>query len=201
MRELVFASTNTGKCKEISTMLARYIDKLYLQSELNISTIEETGLSFIENAILKARHVSQDTDLPVISDDSGLIVDALSGQPGIYSARYAGANATSAENINKLLMNMNGITNRKARFYSVIVLLEYQNDPMPKIFDGTLEGEISLTLKSGNGFGYDTIFYLPTHNCSVSELAIEQKNSISHRGVAINKLLKYLQSESYGTRD
>lgn len=194
MYNLVLASNNEAKCKEITKLLGNCINKLSLQSEFNIPSIEETGLSFIENAILKARHASKCTRLPAIGDDSGLMIDALNGNPGLYSARFAGINATHGQNIEKVLAMMTNESNRTARFYCVIALVLYADDPMPKIFDGVLEGEILTVPISGNGFGYDPIFYLPSQKCAISELEMEQKNSISHRGIAIAKLKKYLKS-------
>ena len=197
MDSIVLASNNSEKCKEITKLLGNCINKLYLQSELNISSIEETGSSFIENAILKARHASKYAKLPAIGDDSGLMIDALGGKPGLYSARFAGINATYKQNIEQVLAMLANTTNRTARYYCVIALVSSADDPMPKIFDGVLDGEILIAPISGGGFGYDPIFYLPSKKCAVSELEIEQKNSLSHRGIAINKLKQWLASSIF----
>ena len=195
MEKLVLASNNPAKCKEITKLLAGCVKQLYLQSEFNIAPIEETGLSFIENAILKARHASNGAKLPAIGDDSGLIVEALAGKPGIYSGRFAGLHANYADNIAKVLNMLSAEHNRAAKLYCVIALLRSADDPQPLIFEGILDGEILLAPRPSGGFGYDPVFYLPTYQCAVSELSLDRKNAISHRGIAINKLIQYLTSD------
>ena len=195
-RELLFASGNHGKCKEILKSLEPLNIKVHLQSDMNITSIEETGLTFVENAILKARHAAEQTNFPSLADDSGLVVEALNGAPGIKSARFAGDNATSTDNISHLLRLMNGSSNRKAYFYCILVLLQHSNDPEPKIFEGRWFGEILKKSTGHSGFGYDPVFYVPEHNCSAAELNIQEKNNISHRGQAITQLKKYYEQIS-----
>ena len=160
------------------------------QNELNIPEAREVGLTFVENAIIKARHACKYTNLPAIADDSGLEVDALNGAPGIYSARYAGAKAVPAENIAKLLYELRDVPKNQltARFRCCIVYLEHEKHPMPMICSGTWEGSIVFEQKGKNGFGYDPIFFVPEYNCTAAELSSEIKNKISHRAQAMLKL-------------
>ena len=155
---------------------------------------EETGLTFVENAILKARNAAQHTGLPAIADDSGLEVDALAGAPGIYSARYAGAGATDLENLEKLLDALADVPeeNRSARFQCLMVYMRHADDPTPLICQGSWEGRILTAARGSNGFGYDPVFYVPTHNCASAELAADIKNSLSHRGQALRQLVAAL---------
>ncbi len=194
MKKIVLASGNKGKLAELETILAGKDVELLPQSEFGVSDVEETGLSFVENAIIKARHACIETGLPAIADDSGIEVDALNGQPGIYSARYAGSHGPDADqnNNDKLLEELEQIPeqDRTARFQCVIVYLRHAEDPMPLICQGTWEGRI-LTAESGaNGFGYDPLFYVPEHDCASAQLDPETKNSISHRGQALRQLLQ-----------
>jgi XTP/dITP diphosphohydrolase len=165
------------------------------QSEFGVVDAEETGLSFVENAILKARNAAQHTGLPAIADDSGIEVDALHGAPGIYSARFAGEGATDQANLDKLLAELDGLpeAQRSARFQCLMVFMEHANDPTPLICQGTWEGRILLAARGDNGFGYDPVFYVPTHNCSSAELPADVKNTLSHRGQALRKLVAALQ--------
>jgi len=164
------------------------------QGEFGVTDAEETGLTFVENAILKARHASSHTGLPAIADDSGLEVDALNGAPGIYSARYAGSGASDQANLEKLLAALQDVpeAQRSARFQCLLVYLRHAGDPTPLICQGTWEGRILFTPRGEYGFGYDPVFHVPTHDCSSAELAPELKNSLSHRGQALRKLVAAL---------
>lgn len=187
--KLILASGNTGKLAELRELLGEGFD-LHAQSELGVTDAEETGLSFIENAILKARHAARVTGLPALGDDSGLCVDALHGAPGLYSARYAGRHGDSEANIDKLLRELDGVadTERRARFVCVLALVRHADDPMPLVAEGVWEGRI-LPARSGNGgFGYDPVFFSPAHGCSAAELPTEVKNRDSHRGLALAQL-------------
>jgi XTP/dITP diphosphohydrolase len=188
---IVLASNNAGKVREINQLLASEQIKVVTQKEFNIPDAVEDGLSFVENAIKKARHASSLSGLPAIADDSGIEVDALNGAPGIYSARFAGANASDQENLEKLLQKLKDIPEEKrtARFQCLLVYMRHAEDPTPLICQGTWEGRILLEPRGENGFGYDPVFYVPTHHCSSAELPAEIKNSLSHRGQALQKLL------------
>lgn len=190
LREIVLASSNPGKVKEFSTLLSDCQIKLIPQSDLQISDAQETGLTFVENAIIKARHASAFSSLPVLADDSGIVVDALNGAPGIYSARYAGVGASSEDNIEKLLEALSQVPeeSRSARFVCVLVLMRHQHDPVPIICQATWEGRILFTKQGEHGFGYDPIFWVPTHQCSSAQLPPEIKKAISHRGMAFTQL-------------
>lgn len=194
-RRVVLASGNSGKVREIGALLAGLDIEVVPQSDFNIDEAEETGLTFVENAIIKARHAAQLTGLPAIADDSGLEVDALKGAPGIYSSRFAGVDASSQDNVNKLLADLQEIpeAQRTARFQCVIVYLEHAADPTPVICQGRWEGRILFASHGTNGFGYDPIFYVPTHDCAAAELPPDVKNQLSHRGVALKQLLTALQ--------
>ncbi len=192
--KIIFASHNAGKIHELETLLTHVNIDIIPQQTMNVADIPETGLTFVENAILKARHASAQTGLPAIADDSGLDVFALKGEPGIFSARYAGDKATSKDNIQKLLANMTHLSGveRHAAFHCVLVYLNHPEDPMPLICQGSWQGSI-LTIPTGEqGFGYDPVFYDSTYQCSAAELSIETKNKISHRGQALQKLLALL---------
>ncbi len=193
-RKVVLASGNKGKLLELKSMLSVSGLDVIPQSEFDLETPEETGLTFVENSILKARYVAEQTGLAAIADDSGIEVDALLGEPGIYSARYAGENATDTENLQKLLLEMKDVDddNRQCRFHCVIVFLQYPTDPTPIICHGIWEGRLLREQVGENGFGYDPIFYVPEHNCVSAELSPEQKNLISHRGKALRELAKKL---------
>lgn len=189
---VVFASNNPDKLKELKP----YFDfEIIPQQAFNAPIVEETGLTFIENAILKARSACLYSGLPAIADDSGLEVDALGGLPGIYSARFAGKNATSKQNIDKLLSALSGIemAKRNARFHCFLVYMRNEKDPVPLIGHGILEGKILYKPIGKNGFGYDPIFLIETMHCSVAQLSTEQKNQISHRGQAIKNLINALE--------
>jgi len=165
------------------------------QSDLGVESAEETGLTFIENAILKARHASRITGLPAIADDSGLAVDALGGAPGIYSARYAGAETSDRANLEKLLDALTQVPDgqRKARFHCVLVFLRHADDPTPLVCHGQWEGEIAHRSSGTGGFGYDPVFYVPSEGKTAAELTQEEKRARSHRGQALTQLLDALR--------
>ncbi|MCU7795635.1 MAG: RdgB/HAM1 family non-canonical purine NTP pyrophosphatase [Candidatus Thiodiazotropha sp. (ex Myrtea spinifera)] len=192
--KIVLASNNAGKVREINQLLATEEIKVVPQRAFNIPDAVEDGLSFVENAIKKARHAASLSGLPAIADDSGIEVDALNGAPGIYSARFAKAGATDQENLEKLLELMKDVPEEKrtARFQCLMVYMRHAEDPTPLICQGTWEGRILSEPSGDNGFGYDPIFYVPTHKCSSAELSAEVKNSLSHRGQALQKLLQVL---------
>ena len=195
VKEIVLASSNPGKVREINQLLARLDLHVRPQGAYGVPDIEETGLTFVENAILKARNAAQHTGLPAIADDSGIEVDALNGAPGIYSARFAGAGAGDQANLEKLLAEMRDVpeAQRGARFQCLLVYLRHAGDPTPLICQGTWEGRILSAARGDNGFGYDPVFYVPTHDCSSAELSPEVKNSLSHRGQALRQLLAVLK--------
>jgi XTP/dITP diphosphohydrolase len=193
-KTVVLASNNPGKVREINQMLAGLRLAVIPQSERGVPEAEETGLTFVENAILKARNATRHTGLPAIADDSGIEVDYLNGAPGIYSARYAGRGASDEQNLRKLLDDLVGVpeTERTARFQCLMVYLRHEFDPTPVICQGTWEGRILLEPRGANGFGYDPIFFVPTHNRSSAELPPEVKNKLSHRGQALRALVAAL---------
>ena len=197
MKQVVLASSNPGKVREINELLADLALNVVPQSEYGVTDAEETGLTFVENAILKARNAALHTGLPAIADDSGIEVDALNGAPGIYSARYAGTGAGDRANLEKLLTELAGVPEEKrtARFQCLMVYLRHAHDPVPLICQGTWEGRILLAPRGNNGFGYDPVFYVPTHDCSSAELPPEIKNTLSHRGQALRNLLAALKGK------
>lgn len=191
---VVLASNNAGKVREINQLLAAHKLTVMPQSDFSIPEVEETGLTFIENAILKARNAARLTGLPAIADDSGLEVDALQGAPGIYSARYAGEGASDQDNLEKLLLDLKNVpeSERTARFQCLMVYMRHHADPTPLICQGSWEGVILTRPQGNNGFGYDPVFFVPTEQCSSAELAAEVKNRLSHRGKALQQLVKAL---------
>jgi len=195
VKEIVLASSTPGKVREINQLLATLDLHVQPQSEFGVIDAEETGLTFVENAILKARNAAQHTGLPAIADDSGIEVDALNGAPGIYSARFAGDNASDQQNLEKLLAELEGMpeAQRSARFQCLMVFMAHANDPTPVICQGTWEGRILTAARGDNGFGYDPVFYVPTHDCSSAELSADVKNALSHRGQALRQLVTALQ--------
>lgn len=197
MKKIVLASNNKGKVREFNQLLANLDIEVVPQSEFDVPEAEETGLTFVENAILKARNAAMHTGLPAIADDSGIEVDALKGAPGIYSARFAGKGASDEQNLQKLLNELRDIPDeqRSARFQCVLVLMEHENDPTPLICQGTWEGRILHAPQGENGFGYDPVFYVPEQNCSSAELSSDTKNRLSHRGQALQKLLQALSEK------
>lgn len=194
-QRVVLASGNAGKLRELHALLGGLGIELVSQRELGVSDAEETGLSFVENALLKARHACATTGLPAIADDSGIEVDALNGEPGIYSARFAGVSGETREmadaaNNALLLDRLAGLkgSERSARFQCIIVYLRHAADPTPLICQGTWEGQILESAAGANGFGYDPLFYVPTHDCASAALTPEIKNTLSHRGQALEQL-------------
>jgi XTP/dITP diphosphohydrolase len=196
--QIVLASSNPGKIAEIRLLAKELPIEWISQSDFNIPDAEETGKTFIENAILKARHASKLSGLPALADDSGLVIDALDGAPGIYSARYAGINATSEERNQKILNEMRDVkeADRTASYHCVLALVEHENDPVPLICHGVWEGSILFEPRGNNGFGYDPIFYVPTHNCSAAQLSTAEKNRVSHRGQVMEQLIEVFESIS-----
>lgn len=194
--KIVLASSNQGKLREIQQLLAPLNFELLPQSDFISRDAEETGLTFVENAIIKARHASQLSGLPALADDSGLEVDALNGEPGIYSSRYAGTDASDADNNQKLLTTLSQVPEqeRTARFHCVLVYLRHAADPTPLIAHGTWEGRILDAPRGDNGFGYDPLFFSPHHNAASAELSPEVKNKTSHRAKALQQLLSLLSS-------
>ena len=191
--KLVLASNNKHKLRELKAILPSHLE-LCTAPDFNIDAPAETGSTFVENAIIKARHACEITGLPAIADDSGLAVDHLSGAPGIFSSRYAGDNASDADNNSKLLKALSGVidTNRGARFHSVIVFLRHAQTPMPLIAQGTWEGSILKSPQGNSGFGYDPIFFIPDLNQSAAQLDAGTKNRLSHRGQALQRLNRLL---------
>jgi XTP/dITP diphosphohydrolase len=195
-KRVVLASSNPGKVREINAMLAGLHLTVVPQSDFSVVEVEETGLTFVENALLKARNATRHTGLPAIADDSGIEVDALHGAPGIYSARYAGEGASDARNLEKLLADLRDVpeARRTARFVCLMVYLRHELDPTPVICQGSWEGRLLLEPRGRGGFGYDPVFLVPTHNCSSAELPPEVKNQLSHRGQALRALVAALGS-------
>jgi XTP/dITP diphosphohydrolase len=193
-QRIVLASNNAGKVREIGQLLAAHKTEIIPQREFSIEDVEETGLTFVENAILKARHAAEQSGLPAIADDSGIEVDALQGAPGIYSARYAGEDGDDQANNNKLLEALKGLPDeqRTARFQCLLVYMRHATDPTPLICQGTWEGRILEEPQGENGFGYDPLFWVPTEGCSSAELDPEVKNRLSHRGQALRLLLSHM---------
>nr|WP_086940318.1 XTP/dITP diphosphatase [Thaumasiovibrio occultus] len=196
MSKLVLATGNKGKVREMADLLADFGFEVLAQSEFNVSDVEETGTTFVENAIIKARHAAKETGLPAIADDSGLEVDALNGAPGVYSARYAGVGASDEENLQKLLNAMEGQTERAARFHCVLVLMRHENDPTPLICHGKWEGVITREAYGDGGFGYDPVFFVSSENCTSAELAAERKKMLSHRGQALQALFAAIKEQA-----
>lgn len=193
MNNLLLATSNPGKIAELKALLSPI--HCIEQRLLGIEDATETGLSFIENAIIKARHASQLAQKPALADDSGLVVMALQGQPGIYSARYAGEEATDQENLELLLNKMASIPpqQRQAYFYCAIAVVQHATDPTPLIAAGQLRGEISQKPMGNHGFGYDPVFYMAAYKCTMAQLSAELKNTISHRALALKQLKEQIQ--------
>ncbi|MCK9606984.1 MAG: RdgB/HAM1 family non-canonical purine NTP pyrophosphatase [Methylomonas sp.] len=192
MNSIVLASSNPGKIREIQAILQH--DNILPQSQFNVAEPAETGSTFVENAIIKARNAAQHCQLPAIADDSGLVVDALQGAPGVISARYAGVGASDQANLEKLLLEMRGIPSprRTARFICVMVYFRHAGDPTPIIAQGVWEGRILEAAVGDNGFGYDPVFWLESHQCSSAQLTPDIKNQLSHRGQALRILTQQL---------
>jgi len=197
VQKLVIASNNAGKIAEISTLLAPLAIEVVSQSAFNVSEIAEPFVTFVENALAKARHASRCSGLPALADDSGICVAALNGAPGVHSARYAGEPKSDARNNLKLIESLQKKTDRRAFYYCVVVLVRHADDPQPIIVDGSWHGEIIAQPRGTGGFGYDPYFFLPELDKTAAELTAEQKNQISHRGQALAKLVAILRTESY----
>ena len=197
MSRVVLASNNKGKVREFGEVLADFHMEIVPQSAFGVPEAEETGLTFVENAILKARNAAARAGLPAIADDSGIEVDALRGAPGIRSARFAGPGASDQANLDKLLAELDGVLEerRGARFQCLVVYLEHAEDPTPIICQGTWEGRIVREPRGENGFGYDPVFLVAGRDLTAAELSAEQKNAISHRGQALRKLVVALKAE------
>lgn len=195
MTKIVLASGNNGKLREFSQLLSAFSTDVIAQSHFDIVEAEETGLTFVENAIIKARHACQQSGLPAIADDSGIEVDALKGEPGIYSARYAGPDATNQQNLEALLDALVDIPedNRSARYQCVIVFMRHAKDPTPLICQARWEGSILTSPIGDGGFGYDPLFWVKQHQCSAAQLTPQQKHAISHRGKAIRQFIEHFQ--------
>ncbi|KJF80536.1 MULTISPECIES: XTP/dITP diphosphatase [Photobacterium] len=197
MSKLVLATGNQGKVKEMADLLADFGFDVVAQSDYNVSSVAETGTTFIENAIIKARHAAKETGLPAIADDSGLEVDYLNGAPGIYSARFAGEDASDADNIDKLLAEMKDVPaeQRTARFHCVLVMMRHENDPTPLVCHGSWEGSILTERHGENGFGYDPVFWVPEDQCASAQLPPARKKQLSHRGKALQQLFSALKAD------
>ncbi|MBA6416759.1 XTP/dITP diphosphatase [Colwellia sp. 6M3] len=194
MTTIVLATGNQGKVNELARLLAAQNIEIKPQSEFNVSDVAETGTTFVENAIIKARHAAKSTGLAAIADDSGLEVDALNGAPGVYSARYAGENASDDDNTNKLLNALADVADdqRFARFHCVLVYMRHENDPTPLICHGVWEGSITREKIGQQGFGYDPVFWQADHKMTSAQLPRDLKNQLSHRGQALEKLIPQL---------
>jgi XTP/dITP diphosphohydrolase len=200
MKKLILASGNKGKLLEFQNLFAPLQIEVIAQTQLGLDSPEETGLTFIENAILKARYAAAKTGLPALADDSGLAVDALNGHPGIYSARYASmdsaAGASDGDNIEKLMGALQGVpmAERQAQFHCVLALMMHEHDPTPLVAHGVWHGHIAESRGGNNGFGYDPVFWLEQLGLTAAELSREQKSSLSHRGSAMKQLMPLLQT-------
>lgn len=193
MRKLVIASGNPGKLREFQLTLAPLDMEILTQAQLGIDEAEEPHCTFIENALTKARHVSRISGLPALADDSGICVAALDGAPGVLSARFAGEPGSDARNNEKLLHMMQGVTDRRAHYYCVLVLVHHANDPQPLIAEGEWHGEIALEMRGEGGFGYDPLFWIPQLNKMSAELSRDEKARISHRAQALDALLQKMR--------
>lgn len=196
MKKIVLASGNAGKLREFQQLLNDCGFDVLPQSNFFSENAEETGSTFVENAILKARYACEKTGLPALADDSGIEVDALNGRPGIYSARYAGQDANDANNNEKLLKELQGVPGEKrtARYHAVLAFMRHAQDPTPILCHGIWEGVILTEPRGKGGFGYDPLFFVPTHDCASAELSKDEKNRISHRGKAMQELLQKLSA-------
>ncbi len=196
-KKWVLATSNEGKVKEMREILNSLSIEVFPQAHFNVADISETGTTFVENAIIKARHAAKMTGLPALADDSGLEVDYLLGKPGIYSARFAGQDASDQQNIDLLLANLHGVEKkqRSARFRCVLVNMRHHLDPTPIICQGTWEGRIMETQLGRNGFGYDPIFWVESDQCSSAQLSKQRKRELSHRGQALALLAPQLKAE------
>lgn len=199
INKIVLASGNAGKVREINRLFNGSGIEIVPQSDFNVPEVAETGTTFVENAIIKARHAAQHSGLPAISDDSGIEVDALDSRPGVWSARYAGEDATDEDNNNKMLQELQGVpeAERSARYQCIIVFMRSHTDPVPLITQAAWEGRILESPRGDGGFGYDPIFYVPSHDCSGGELPLDVKNTMSHRAIALKALLTEFRQRGY----
>lgn len=199
MNKLVLATGNAGKVAEFAALLSPFAYDVIPQTQLQVADVPETGLTFVENALIKARHAALVTGLPAIADDSGLAVDYLQGAPGIYSARYAGEPSNDQANIELLLTSLAGVpkAERRAQFHCVLVFLRHANDPTPLIAHGQWHGLIAESAQGNGGFGYDPVFYLPELQCTAAQLSKSDKAAISHRGQALRLLMQQLQARTH----
>jgi len=196
MKKLVLASGNAGKLREFAALLAPLGIEIVSQRDLGIGDAEEPHFTFVENALAKARHASRLSGLPALADDSGICVHALDGEPGVHSARYAGDPKSDQRNNAKLIAALAGETDRAAHYYCVIVLVRHAADPEPLVADGRWHGEVIDTPRGAGGFGYDPHFLLPEFGKTAAELDAEHKNRVSHRGIAVRRLLALLREEA-----
>lgn len=198
MKKIVLATGNAGKVREFAQLLSAFDAEIIPQTQLNVSNVPETGLTFVENALIKARHAAEITGLPAIADDSGIEVDALNGAPGIYSARFAGENATDLDNNQLLLKQLQAVpeAERTARYHCVIVYLRHALDPTPLICHGIWEGRVLTAPQGENGFGYDPLFLIPEQQCTAAQMPSDLKNKLSHRGQAMRELQAALQARA-----
>lgn len=196
MQKVVLATGNAGKVRELASLLNDFGLDVVAQTELGVDSVEETGLTFIENAILKARHAAKMTGLPALADDSGLAVDVLGGAPGIYSARFSGVDASDQQNLEKLLEELQDVPDdkRQAQFHCVLVYMRHADDPTPLVCHGSWQGVITREQAGSGGFGYDPIFFVPSLGKTAAELTREEKSAISHRGQALKLLLEALRN-------
>jgi len=194
MKKLVIASNNAGKLREFQGMLAPLGIEVMTQAQLGIDEAEEPHCTFVENALAKARHASKASGLPALADDSGICVRALGGAPGVWSARYAGEPKSDTRNNEKLLHSMQGITDRRAHYYCVLVLVQHAEDPQPLLAEGEWHGEIAHAERGEGGFGYDPLFWLPEPGKMSSELTPGEKAVLGHRGKAMKILLQKLKT-------
>lgn len=197
MHKLVIATNNPGKLRELQLILASLTIEILTQVQLGIDEAEEPHCTFIENALAKARHASRVSGLPALADDSGICVHALGGAPGVQSARYAGEPKSDSRNNEKLLQAMEGLVDRRAHYYCVLVLVRHADDPQPLIAEGEWHGEIAQQVRGEGGFGYDPLFWLPELNKMSAELSHDEKAQISHRAQALHILLQRLQIAAY----
>lgn len=198
MQQIVLATGNPGKVKELGQLLAPMQLEVLPQSQFDVPEVAETGTTFVENAIIKARHAAHITGLPAIADDSGLVVEALKGAPGIYSSRYAGDSATDRDNLEKLLAEMKDVEDgaRGAHFQCVLVFMRHAEDPTPLICQGKWQGSITRAASGTSGFGYDPVFFVPSEGVTSANLTPSTKNSLSHRGQALQKLVAAMEAKS-----
>ena len=194
MKKVVIASSNAGKLREFAALLAPFDFEAIPQAALGVSEAEEPHITFVENALVKARHASRVTGLPALADDSGICAEALGGAPGVRSARYAGEPADDARNNQKLISALSTHADHRAFYYCALVFVTHADDPHPLIATGEWHGEVIASARGGGGFGYDPYFYLAEHGCTAAELPSEIKNRISHRGKAMQLLAEKLRS-------